>query len=72
MSENIEHKWYVAHTQSGREFAALEALKNTIENDGYDKISDVAVPTYKETVYKDGKKKQVTKKSFPGYIYIKS
>lgn len=65
-----EHKWYIVHTQSGKEFAAKEALDKRIKGDHYTKISEVVVPTYKETVYKDGKKKQVVKKSFPGYIYV--
>jgi transcriptional antiterminator NusG len=66
-----EHKWYILHTQSGKEFVAKEAMDRRVKGDHFDKISDVIVPTYKETVYKDGKKKQVERKSFPGYIYVK-
>jgi len=66
-----DHKWYIVHTQSGKEFAAKEALERKIKNENCEHISEVFVPIYKETVYKDGKKKVVTRKSFPGYIYIK-
>ena len=67
----MSHKWFIVHTASGKEFSAKEALDRTVSGESYEKISDVVVPTYKETVYKDGKKKQVTRKSFPGYMYVK-
>lgn len=66
----MDHKWYIVHAQSGREDSACKALKKRLAHDGLDFISDAFIPTYKETIYKDGKKKQVTRKSFPGYIYI--
>ncbi|HMB01824.1 MAG TPA: transcription termination/antitermination protein NusG [Spirochaetota bacterium] len=67
----MEHKWYIVHTQSGKEFEAKEGLKYLLKEKNMTKVSDVVVPTYKETVYRSGKKKQVEKKSFPGYIYVK-
>ena len=67
----MDHKWYVVHTQSGCEFKAKEYLERKIKEKGIEFISEVLVPTYKEDVYKNGKRRQATKKSFPGYILVK-
>jgi transcriptional antiterminator NusG len=69
--ETKEQKWYIVHTQSGKEFSAKQALEKRLKTEPISLITDVIVPTYKETVYKDGKKKQMERKSFPGYIYVK-
>lgn len=68
---SIEHKWYIVNTQSGKEEVAKKALENRIKTDSITDISDSIVPKYKEIVYKDGKKRTVEKKSFPGYLYVK-
>lgn len=64
-----EH-WYMVHVQSGKEFIVKAALEKRIKADDYDKIKDVSVPVYSETVYKNGKKRKVEKKSYPGYICV--
>ena len=68
-----EHKWYIVHTQSGKEETAKKALDNRLKHENHFAalISDSVVPKYKETVYKDGKRRTVNKKSFPGYLYVK-
>ena len=66
----MDHKWYIVRTHSGKEFTAKKALDKKILDDNFEAIKEVVVPVYKEIVYKDGKKKEVEKKSFPGYIYI--
>ncbi len=66
----MEHKWYIIRTHSGKEFAAKKALDKKILDDNFEEIKEVVVPIYKEIVYKDGKKREVERKSFPGYIYI--
>ena len=68
--EEMEYKWYIVHTHSGREFEAKRALENMISQDNYKKINEIIVPIYKETIYKNGKKKKIEKKSFPGYICL--
>ncbi len=65
-----DYKWYIVHTQSGKEFDAKKALEKSVAHDNYKKIDEVIVPIYKETVYKNGKKRKVEKKSFPGYICV--
>lgn len=68
---SAEHKWYIIHTQAGKEESAKRSLDNRIKTSGFAGISDSIIPKYKEVVYKDGKKRTVEKKSFPGYLYIK-
>lgn len=67
----MEQKWFIIHTQSNKEFVAKQALDKRLKSDPFPKIGEVVVPTYKETVYKDGKKKQVERKSFPGYLCVR-
>lgn len=64
-------RWYMVHVQSGKEFVAKVALEKMIANEGYKKIGEVVVPVYSETVYKNGKKKSIEKRSFPGYMCVK-
>ena len=68
---SLEHKWYIVHTQAGKEESAKKALENRIKSDNVTEISEIIIPKYKEIVYKDGKRRTVEKKSFPGYLYIK-
>ncbi|MDI6638708.1 MAG: transcription termination/antitermination protein NusG [Bacillota bacterium] len=69
--ENPNKKWYVIHTYSGYENkvkANLERRVKTMEKE--DKIFRVLVPTEEEYEFKDGKKKIVKKKIFPGYVLV--
>lgn len=66
-----EKKWYVVHTYSGFE----EQVKTTIEVNKRDKelgsrISQILIPTEKVVKLKAGKKKESSKKFYPGYILI--
>ena len=63
--------WYVVHTYSGYENKVKANIEKTIENRKLqDQILEVSVPL--ETAYeiKNGVKKQVQKKMFPGYVLI--
>lgn len=67
-----EAKWYVAHTYSGYENKVKTDLKKTVENRGLqDMILEIEVPTEKVTEMKDGKRKDVERKTLPGYVMIK-
>lgn len=64
-------QWYVVHTYSGFE----EKVKATIEENASrrnlnEKISKIMIPTEKVVAVKSGKKKEMTKKFYPGYILI--
>ena len=63
--------WYVVHTYSGYENKVKANIEKTIENRKLqDQILEVSVPL--ETAYeiKNGIKKQVQRKLFPGYVLI--
>lgn len=69
---NPNMKWYVVHTYSGsEERAKLSLIENARMNKCSDKFGEIIVPkTMSETQNKAGKKKQVSKTSFPGYIIV--
>ncbi len=69
---STEPKWYVLHTFSGYEAVAKENLEQVVENGSLqERIFDIVIPT--EDVIEDvnGRRKIVTRKSFPCYIFIK-
>ncbi|MGN1051274.1 MAG: transcription termination/antitermination protein NusG [Acutalibacteraceae bacterium] len=67
-----EAKWYVVHTYSGYENKVASNLKTTVENRNLqDMILDVKVPTEIVEEEKDGKKREVEHKIFPGYVFVK-
>ena len=66
-----EAKWYVAHTYSGYENKVKADLEKTIENRHLEEqILEVRVPMQDVVELKNGAKKQVQKKMFPGYVLI--
>ena len=67
----MEKKWYVVHTYSGYENKVKTNLEKRVESMGMeDKIFRVLVPMEEEIENKDGKKKSVMKKVFPGYVLV--
>lgn len=63
--------WYVIQTYSGYEEKVAENLKQRIENlDMQDKVFDVIVPKEKTIEIRNGKRRTVEKKIFPGYIMV--
>ena len=71
MSCVMEKQWYVVHTYSGYENKVKTNLEKRVESmDMKDKIFRVFIPTEDEVEMKDGKKKTVTKKVFPGYVLV--
>lgn len=64
--------WYVVHTYSGYENKVKTNLEKTIENRGLEKwIEEVKVPTEEVVEIKDGKRKSVVRKKYPGYLMVK-
>ena len=72
MSEEISGaSWYVVHTYSGYENKVKANIEKTIENRHLeDQILEVSVPLQDAVEIKNGVKKQVQKKIFPGYVLI--
>jgi transcriptional antiterminator NusG len=67
----MEKRWYVLHTYSGYENKVKMNLEMRVESMKMtDKIFRVMVPQEEETEMKDGKKKTVMKKKFPGYVLV--
>ena len=66
-----EAKWYVVHTYSGYENKVKTNIEKAIETQHLEEqILDVRVPMVEVTETKDGVKKQVSKKMYPGYVLI--
>ncbi|MAF24105.1 transcription termination/antitermination protein NusG [bacterium] len=64
-------RWYVIHTYSGYEENVKHNLEQRIESIGMDdKIFSVMIPTEKKIRIKNGKRKIVTEKIFPGYVMV--
>ncbi len=63
--------WYVVHCYSGQENKVCHAIEQRIETMGMqDKIFDVVVPTEEEIEVKEGKRRTVERRVFPGYILV--
>lgn len=70
MSE--EAKWYVVHTYSGYENKVKANIEKLVDNRKlHDQIEEVIVPLHKVTEDKNGQRKEVEKKLFPGYVLLK-
>ena len=65
-------KWYVVHTYSGYEEKAKMGILERARTAGLEaKFGDVYIPKMvKESTTKTGKRKLVSKTSFPGYIIV--
>ena len=70
---SAEFKWYVAHTYSGYENKVKDSIEKTVENRNLSNlIGEVTIPV-EETVEENenGEKKVVSRKIYPGYVFIK-
>lgn len=64
-------RWYVIHTYSGYEENVKRNMEQRIQSmDMEDKIFQVLIPTEKKIKIKNGKRKVVTEKIFPGYVMV--
>ena len=66
-----EANWFVVHTYSGYENKVKANIEKTIENRNLqDEILEVRVPMQDVVEVKNGAKKTVQKKMFPGYVLV--
>jgi transcriptional antiterminator NusG len=66
-----DFNWYVVHTYSGYENKVKATIEATIENRKIqDQIIEVSVPMQEVVEVKNGVKKTVLKKKFPGYVFV--
>lgn len=68
---DTEARWYVVHTYSGYENKVKADIEKTIENrELHDTILEVRVPMQDVVEVKNGARKTVQKKMFPGYVLV--
>lgn len=64
-------RWYVLHTYSGYEENVSRNLRQRIDSmDMQDKIFSVLIPTEKKIKIRNGRRRVVTEKMFPGYVLV--
>lgn len=64
-------RWYVIHTYSGYENKVQDTLTRKVHSMGLeDTIKQILLPMQDEEEVKDGQKKVVSQKVFPGYLLI--
>lgn len=64
-------QWYAIHTYSGYEENVAENLRQRIDSlDMQHKIFDIMIPKEKKIKIKNGKRKVVEEKIFPGYVLV--
>lgn len=70
-TSNLGRRWYAIHTYSGYEENVAEGLRSRVSTLGMqDTIFNVLVPTEKKIKIKNGKRKVVEEKIFPGYVLV--
>ena len=71
MSELSVKQWYIVHTYSGFEERVKENLQQRIDALGMrEKFGEIKIPTETLVEMKGGKKREVQRKFFPGYILV--
>ncbi len=66
-----ERRWYVIHTYSGYEHRVKTNLEHRIKSmDAEGQVFQVVIPTENEVEIRDGQRRTVAKKVFPGYILV--
>lgn len=66
-------KWYFVHTYSGHENKVKNAIKATVARmDASDRIFHVVVPTEDEIEIRDGQRRTVKRKLYPGYVLVQT
>lgn len=69
--ENVKKRWYVVHTQSGFENKVQANLEKRIKTMGFqDKVFRILIPTEEVAEMRDGKRKIMKRKFFPGYVLV--
>ncbi len=71
MEDKQEKRWYVIHTYSGYENKVSANLERKVHSLGMEnEIFRIVIPMENEVEIKDGKKRSVQRKVFPGYVLV--
>lgn len=69
--QDDDRHWYVIHTYSGYENKVKQNLEHRIDSmEMRDQIFRVIVPTEEEIEIKNGQRRTVNKKIYPGYVLV--
>jgi len=69
--EHTGSRWYIIHAYSGQEDRVKRNLEQRVATmDVTDKIFQIIVPTEDEMEIKDGRRKAVPRRVFPGYLLV--
>ena len=64
-------RWYVIHTYSGYENKVKKNLEHRVETmDVRESIYQVVIPTEEEIEIRDGQRRTVSRKLYPGYVMV--
>jgi len=67
----MQKHWYAVHTYSGHEKKVKTNIERRAESMGLKgKVFEILVPTEKESRVRAGKKSEIDRKVFPGYVFI--
>lgn len=67
----LGRRWYAIHTYSGYEDNVSDSLNQRVDSmDMHDKIFAILVPKEKKIKIKNGKRRVVEEKIFPGYVLV--
>ena len=67
----MKKEWFVLHTLTGKENKVLESIKARTRLESMeDYIGQCLIPMEKVTETKNGKKRTINKKVFPGYVLV--
>jgi len=70
-TKTTSKQWYIVHTYSGFEKKVSESLRQRAKAYGLeDQIGRIEIPTEEVVEMKGGKKREVQRKFFPGYILV--
>ena len=65
----MEKQWFVLHTLTGQEKKAHDSIVARVKVDRMEEyVGRCVIPTEKVTEKKNGKKRTMTKRIFPGYV----
>ena len=68
---DLKPRWYVVHTYSGYENKVSANLERKVHSLGMEnEIFRIVIPMENEVEIKDGKKRSVQRKVFPGYVLV--
>ena len=66
-----EKNWYVIHTYSGYEKKVKDNLERKVRSMGLENVIErILVPEEDEIEVKDGRKRTVRRKIYPGYVFV--